>query len=43
MDIEELTIDEITEKISNLFEEKKYSQIKESVAEMNSADIALIF
>ena len=43
MDIEELTIDEITEKISNLFEEKKYSQIKESVAAMNSADIALIF
>ncbi len=43
MDNEELTIDEITEKISNLFEEKKYSQIKESVAEMNSADIALIF
>ncbi len=43
MDNEELTIDEITEKISNLFEEKKYSQIKESVAAMNSADIALIF
>ncbi len=43
MELDEMSMDEIVEKISDLFSEKKYSEIKEILAELNPADIAIIF
>ncbi|MGN1202789.1 MAG: magnesium transporter [Eubacterium sp.] len=43
MNLEENTLEEITEKITSLYEKKKYSEIKGLLSELNPADIAVIF
>ncbi len=43
MNIEEMTIEEIAEQINSLFDNKKYSDIKSILAEINPADGAIIF
>ncbi|MCH5314602.1 MAG: magnesium transporter [Eubacterium sp.] len=43
MNIEEMTLEEITQKIYSLFNEKNYSAIKEILIELNPADIAAAF
>lgn len=41
-DLDEMTTEEIVEQIRSLFEQKKYSQIKELLAEINPTDIAVL-
>lgn len=41
-DLEEMTTEEIVEQIRSLFEQKKYSQIKDLLAEINPTDIAVM-
>ncbi len=41
--IDDLTLEEITSQIHNLFDKKKYSQIKEILAQINPADTASVF
>lgn len=43
MNLDEMTMEEIVEEISNLYGEKKYLQIKEILKELNPADIATVF
>lgn len=43
MNIEDMTFEEIAEQINSLFENKKYSEIKEILAELNPADAAALF
>lgn len=43
MNLEEMEFEEILQKISELYEEKKYSQIKSVLTEINPADIAMLF
>lgn len=43
MNLEEVTVEEIVEEISNLYASKKYSDIKEILKEFNPADVASIF
>lgn len=43
MTLDEMNIEELTEQISSLFADKKYSQIREILVELNPADIALMF
>lgn len=43
MNLEEMEREEIVEKISSLYQNKKYSQIRELLTEMNPADIASLF
>lgn len=42
MNLKETSIDEIIEKISSLYREKKYSEIKKILSDFNPADIAVI-
>lgn len=43
MNLEEITVEEIVDKISSLYRSKKYSDIKTILKEMNPADVAAIF
>lgn len=43
MNLEELTVEEITEKISSLYSEKKYHEIKSILTDINPTDVAMIF
>ena len=43
MNLEELTVEEITEKISSLYSEKKYYEIKKILTDINPTDVATIF
>lgn len=43
MNIEDMTFEEIAEQINSLFEQKKYSEIKEILAQLNPADAASLF
>lgn len=43
MNIENLTFEEIAEQINSLFENKKYSEIKGILAQLNPADAAALF
>lgn len=43
MNLEDIEVEEITGKIASLYAEKKYSQIKAILTEINPADIAALF
>lgn len=43
MNLEEIQIEEIIEKLSSLYKSKNYSEIKKIITEFNPADIAVIF
>lgn len=43
MNIDEIEIEEIVQKISSLYHNKKYSDIKATLTEINPADIAVLF
>lgn len=43
MNLEEIELEEIIEKISSLYNNKSYSKIKEILSEFNPADIAVLF
>ncbi len=43
MNLEEMEFEELIEKISALYEEKKYSQLKDILADINPTDIAVMF
>ena len=43
MTLEEIEIEEIVEQIASLYQEKKYSKIKEILTDINPADIAVLF
>ncbi len=43
MNLEEIQIEEIIEKLSSLYKSKNYSEIKKILTEFNPADIAVIF
>lgn len=43
MNIDEMEFEEIVQKISSLYQNKKYSEIKATLTEINPADIAVLF
>lgn len=43
MNLEEMEFEEIVQKISDLYRNKKYTKIKETLTEINPADIAMLF
>ena len=43
MNLEEIQIAEIIEKLSSLYKSKNYSEIKKILTEFNPADIAVFF
>lgn len=43
MNIDEMKFEEIVQKISSLYQNKKYSEIKATLTEINPADIAVLF